>query len=319
MTFVHFIGIDVSSSWFDVAVFGAATRPHRFDNTAEGIAACRSSFGDRLPDSFVVLEATGGYETALITALVTDDIAVHRAAPWQAHSFTKSLGKAAKTDGLDAKALARMAAERHDTLRRFTLPSKNQTILNDLLTRRADLITMQTAEKNRAAHPRYRTADPMVRQSLDAMLTLIADQIADIDTAVQTLVAAAPDLSARFNIMTAVIGIGPKTAYTLQACMPELGSLSRRAAANLAGVAPHAKDSGSTKKHRSIFGGRSSIKRVLFTAAMSARRHDPIIKAFFERLVANGKPKMVALAAVMRKIITIANAKLRDAEIQSSW
>ena len=319
MAYLHFIGIDVSSSWFDVALFGAAFRPQRFDNTGEGIAAFREAFADRLPGAFVVLEATGGYETALLAALVAAGVAVHRAAPWQAHSFARSLGKVAKTDGLDAKALARMGAERSDTLRRFALPSQSQSDLNDLTTRRADLLAMQVAGKNRAAHPRYRSATPMAGQSLASLLEVLAAQIAAIDEAVETLVASAPDLAPRFAIMTAMTGIGARTAYVLQAWLPELGTLSRRAAASLAGVAPHPRDSGAAKGHRSVFGGRSSVKRVLFTAAMAARRHDPAMKAFFERLVANGKPKMVALVAVMRKVIVRMNAKLRDGQIVPTW
>lgn len=312
MDYIHFVGIDVSKNWFDVALAGVTAKARRFDNSAEGIARFLASLEDRGAQTFVALESTGGYETCLLVALIGEGITVHRAAPWQSRCFARSLGKQAKTDGLDAKALARLAAERHQTLRPFALASEDQSKLNDLITRRADLLDMQVAEKNRAAHPRYARAAAAVPASLNESLDFLSTQIARIEAAIELLIAAAPSLRRRIDIMTAQIGVGQKTAVTLQAFLPELGQLSRRAAASLAGCAPHARDTGLTRKHRSVFGGRSAIKRVLFTAALSARNHDPALRAFFERLVANGKPKMVALVAVMRKIVVQLNAKLRN-------
>ena len=319
MSYLHFFGLDVSKSWFDVAVAGSTSRPRRFANSAEGIAAFLQEFADQLPSSLVVLEATGGYETALIVALVTHKIAVHRAAPWQAHSFSRSLGKQAKTDGLDARSLARMAAERHESLRLFVVASQEQGQLSELLMRRADLLAVQVAEKNRAAHPRYTEATETVRQSLAASLDFLAAQIALFDAQIKALVATAPELHARFKIMTSVIGVGDKTALLLQGLLPELGHLTRRQAASLAGCAPHARDSGITRGHRSVFGGRALVKRALFTAAMSARTHDPAMREFFERLTKAGKPKMVTLVAIMRKIIVRINAKLKPPAIAPSW
>jgi transposase len=311
MTFLHFIGVDVSKDWFDVARAGEPGQPQRFDNRNEDIARFVESLAERRGTSFVVLEATGGYERALVVALVTAGVAIHRAAPWQARSFARSLGKKAKTDGLDAKALARMAAERHTELRTFVPPSHEQSVLTDLMTRRADLLAMRTAEKARAAHPRYRQAAASVGDSLTESLAFFDRQIARIDAEIDALVDAADSLNRRVARMTTQIGVGETTALTLQAFLPELGALTRRAAASLAGCAPHARDTGQTHKKRTVFGGRASVKRVLFTAAMSARNHDPNMRAFFERLVANGKCKMVALVAVMRKIIVQLNAKLR--------
>lgn len=319
MNYLHFFGLDVSKGWFDVAIAGSTSRPRRFTNSAEGIAAFLQEFTDQLPSSLVVLEATGGYETALIVALVTRKIAVHRAAPWQAHSFSRSLGKQAKTDGLDAKSLARMAAERHESLRLFVVASQEQGQLSELLMRRADLLAMQVAEKNRAGHPRYAEATETVRQSLAASLDFLAAQITLLDDQIRALVAAAPELHARFRIMTSITGVGDKTAFLLQGLLPELGSLTRRQAASLAGCAPHARDSGLTQGHRSVFGGRALVKRALFTAAMSARTHDPSMREFFERLTKAGKPKMVALVAIMRKIIVRINAKLKPLAIAPSW
>jgi transposase len=311
MDYIHFIGIDVSKNWFDAAVAGAPARPQKFANSAEGVALFQTEFKDRLARGFVVLEATGGYETALLVALVEGGVAVHRAAPWQARSFARSLGRQAKTDSLDAKALARLAAERHASLRLFVLASPDQTKLNELTMRRADLVVMQTAEKNRAGHPRYANAAPAVRQSLDESLAFIAGQIAAIESQVEDLLAASAELAPRIETMTALTGVGGKTARTLQAFLPELGQLTRRAAASLAGCAPHARDSGTSSLHRSVFGGRSAVKRVLFTAALSARTHDPLMRAVFERLTKAGKPKMIAIVAIMRKIVVRLNAMLR--------
>ncbi len=315
MDYIHFIGIDVSKNWFDAALAGAPAKPQRFDNTGQGIALFLNALADRLAQGFVVLEATGGYETALLTALVRAGVAVHRAAPWQARSFARSLGKQAKTDGLDAKALARLAAERHMSLRRFVLASPDQTRLNELTMRRADLVAIQVAEKNRAGHPRYAGAAPEVRQSLADSLAFIAGQIEALDSQIEALLGASPELAPRIEVMTTLVGVGDKTARTLQAFLPELGQLSRRAAASLAGCAPHARDSGETTKHRCVFGGRSAVKRVLFTAALSARNHDPLMRNIFERLTKAGKPKMIAIVAIMRKIVVRLNAMLRPIAI----
>ena len=311
MDFIHFIGIDVSKNWFDVALASGSQKARRFANTTEGIACLCAAFANQLKTGFVVLEATGGYETALIAALVMAKVALHRAAPWQVHSFARSLGKTAKTDGLDAKALARFAAERHAGLRRFELPAQDQQGLNELMMRRADLMACQMAEKARADHPRYTRATPAVRQSLANSLAFLESQIKAIEAQIEALIAASPSLRARSDIMTSLTGVGQKTAHILQAFLPELGHLSRRAAASLAGCAPQAKDSGSVRKHRSVFGGRSAVKRALFTAALSARTHDPEMRAFFEKLTKAGKPKMVAIVAIMRKIIVRLNAILR--------
>lgn len=210
MDFLHFIGIDVSKNWFDVALDANAAKARRFDNTAEGIALFCAAFADHLKDGFVVLEATGGYETALIAALVAESVALHRAAPWQACSFSRSLGKQAKTDGLDAKALARFAAERHASLRRFELPSQDQQCLNELMMRRVDLVAFQMAEKTRADHPRYARATPAVRQSLADSRAFLESQIKAVETQIEALIAASPELRARSDVMTSQIGVGER-------------------------------------------------------------------------------------------------------------
>jgi transposase len=182
-----------------------------------------------------------------------------------------------------------------------------------VLTRREDLVALRVAETNRSRQPLY--ARPALAKSVATMLAAINSEIAELEARAAAIVAADPNLKTRFDALVSVPGIGRQTALVLQAHMPELGRIDRRAAASLAGCAPHPRDSGTLRRRRTVWGGRASIKRALFMAALAARNHDRQMKEFFERLVANGKPKMVAIVAIMRKIITIANARTRDAEL----
>lgn len=307
MTYAYFIGLDIGKASFDVAL-AATGQPCRFDNSAKGFAAFRKAFADYLPQALVVLEATGGYETALLTDLVGRGFAVHRATPLQARHFARSLRLHGKTDRLDALALARYGAERQTTLPLYVLPDATQQRLQEVLARRLDLVALRVAEQNRLAHPRYAALVDTIRP----VLAVLEAQIALLDEALDRLIAQTPALAEAFAVLTNVKGVGRQTAYTLLAAMPELGTLTRRQAASLAGVAPHPRDSGSLRGYRRTLGGRAPVKRALFLAAMAARRFHPELRSFYERLLQNGKQKMVALTAVMRKLITILNAKLRS-------
>jgi transposase len=293
MTFIHFIGIDISKNFFDVAMLGAKT------------------FEAELPEALVVLEATGGYETVLIVFLLARGVSVHRADPLTAKHFIRSLRLRAKTDRLDAIALARYGAERHAELVQCQASDANQEELGALIARRADLVAMRVAEQNRQQHPRYAT----LQASLRAILKALDIQIAVLQTRMETLILQSTILTEKRDVLTSVKGVGKQTATVLLAAMPELGTLTRRQAASLAGCAPHPRDSGNTQGYRRTAGGRTLVKRALFMAAMAAKRFNPTLKNFYERLVANGKKKMVALTAVMRKLITILNAKIRDLQI----
>jgi transposase len=319
MEMIYFIGVDVSQDWFDVALDGAAAKAAQFPNNEAGFAAFATAFEATLPQALVVCEATGGHEMALIGFLLGQAVRVHRATPFMARSFIRSLGHAAKTDALDAKALARLGRERRDELRLFVMPSKDQKELNELAMRRGDLVAQAMAEKTRLKQPRYRQAAPDVLQSVHDMLAFIESQIAAIEDRTAALIDRSEELSSRVAVLRSLKGIGQKSAIALQAFMPELGTLTRKTAASLAGCAPHPSDSGKTLARRSAFGGRATLKRTLFMAAMTARRCNPDLKAFYENLVAKGKQKMVALVAVMRKIIVIANAKLRQTQPQTTW
>jgi transposase len=315
MTYKYAIGIDAGKEHFDAVLHGAGAKPSRFPNNSEGFARFRKEFAVQLPDALAVLEATGGYETALLAELLSLGTRVHRADPLTAKHFIRSLGKRAKTDKLDAQALARYGWERKDMLRLFQLGDKPQQELKTLLARRQDLLAMRVAEQTRLGHPRYQE----VQACLRAVLKTLTAQIEAIEGRIETLIQASKDLSAKAELMTGFKGIGRKTAIVLLAHMPELGTLTRRQAASLAGCAPHPRDSGSLRGYRRTVGGRAAVKRALFMAAMCARRYNPTLSAFYARLVQNGKKPIVAIVAVMRKIVTILNAVLRDAVPQTTW
>lgn len=315
MTYTTFIGIDISKDTFPVAVHGETVAPASCPHTAAGVQGWLQSVAAHLPQAFVVLEATGGYETDVLAALLAQGVAVHRAAPRAASFFLRSLGTRAKTDTLDAQGLARYGAERHAELPCATLPDETQDQLTALLARRADLVAMRTAERNRQQHPRYRRLQP----SVHAVLAVVQEQITAIEAQVAALIRTAPGLRAKAAIMTSLTGIGAQTAQTLLAFLPELGTLTRRTAASLAGCAPHPRDSGTLHGYRHTVGGRAVVKRALFMAALAARTHHPELRLFYDRLRHNGKPPMVALTAIMRKLIVILNANRRDAAAAPTW
>jgi len=260
-------------------------------------------------DCFVVLEATGGYETQLLTHLCEHNIAVHRADPLTSKNFIRSLHKKAKTDKLDAQALARYAFERKDILPLFNLASIEQQELANLASRRDDLVQMRQAEVVRRQHPRYKTTI----KSLNKVIKLLEKEISAIENDMQKIIAGNPEMQQKAKIMQENKGVGTKTACALLAKLPELGKLNRKQIAALAGVAPHPKDSGNISRYRTTKGGRRDVKKALFMSAMSAIRHNPKLHDFYKNLLKNGKKPMVALTAVMRKIITILNAQIRDA------
>lgn len=324
MTYLHFIGIDISKNFFDVAWLEteapgeAKNKPHparKFSNDAEGFAVFIDAYGEQLPSALIVMESTGGYENALIAALLERRLAVHRADPLTAKHFIRSLGKRAKTDALDALALARYGRDRHADLRIVQPTEAAQQELLTLLVRRSDLLAFRIAEQQRENHPGY----SKTKDSVTAMLAHLGEQIRTIEARIGLIIEASCGLAHKVAVMTSVKGIGIQTAATLLGFMPELGTLTRRQAASLAGCAPHPRDSGNTRGYRRTHGGRSAVKRALFMAAMSARTHNQKLREFYENLIRNGKKPMVALTAVMRKLITILNAKIRDENLQTSW
>jgi transposase len=307
MTYLHYIGIDVSKNWFDLAHFSEKTS-HRYDNDAAGIVAFLNDNQANLAQGFIVLEATGGYETALLHALCAQNIAVHRASGFQTRYFANSLGKKSKTDALDAHCLARYAFERHDVLALYVPPSAAQSRFMALTSRRDDLIAMRVQEQNRVQHEAMRELEAFFAP----LMMEINKAIEQIEVELAEIVQNDEEMSLKATVLTEISGIGTVTAHILLSHLPELGRLTRRQVASLAGLAPHERTSGKKKGNARVFGGRTSVKTALYRAVWSASRFNKQIKPFYDALLAQGKPKMVALCACARKLLVIANAKIRD-------
>lgn len=275
------------------------------DNSHEALLAGLAPFAER---TLAVCEATGGYEDTLLCVLLTLGIPAHRADAAKVKAFLRSYGARAKTDAIDARALALYGRERGQALTRWQPADEARNSLAALVERRRDLVAMRAAEKNRRAAPRAHA----VRAEIDSHIADLSQRITDLEQRMATLVAENPACTARAAALRSVPGIGTTTALILLASLPELGTLSRGQAASLAGLAPHPRDSGKTRGHRTTTGGRRSLRPVLFCAALAATRTTGPLAAFYRRLLAAGKPKRLALVALMRKIIVIANARVRD-------
>ena len=256
----------------------------------------------------IVLEATGGLELDVATALQLAGYAVVVVNPRQARDFARSMGYLAKTDRIDARVLAHMGQTllRRDDLRKLIkpLPDEHQRMLQALVTRRRQLLAMRVAEQQRASGP-----DKRMRRSLNIVLKALDRELARIDTEMHEFIG--EHHAELAGLLDGVKGVGKATISTLLAEVPELGELNGREVSALVGVAPINRDSGTMRGKRTIFGGRPSVRKVLFMAALVASRHNPVIKAFYQRLLAAGKPKKLALTACARKLLTILNAMAR--------
>ena len=302
------VGIDVAKAQVDLAVQGAGLPVKQFANDPDGHSALVAALVP-LQANLIVMEATGGYEAALACALQAAGLAVAVVNPHQARQFAKSMGRLAKTDRIDARTLADLAAVllRRDDLARFIRPlvDEQQKQLAALVTRRRQLTTMMLSERQR-----LQLAIDVVRPSLEAMIQAIRAQLDDVEA--QMIIHVRTHFADLDALLQSTRGIGPIASATLIAELPELGRLDRRAIAALVGVAPIANDSGCTRGRRRIQGGRFEIRRVLYMATMTATVHNPVLKAFYQRLIASGKLPKVALVACMRKLLTILNAMARD-------
>jgi transposase len=305
----YHIGIDVSKSFFDVALHNSAQKPARYANNSKGIAEFLQTLVDIKDRLFVVLEATGGYENHLLQSLVSAQIAVHRADPTQSSFFIKSLGNKGKTDMSDAKALARYGFERCDRLPLFRMQSDTQNRLKQLTARYDDLVQMRVQEKNRLSNPNYKE----FQDDINLHLHFIDSRILEIEREMNDAIKSDPTMKQVYEIIQEIDGVGPKTARTFLAFLPELGTLDRRKIAALAGVAPHPKDSGKRTGYRQTKGGRSLLKKTLFTASLAAvRTKNSTISTFYNNAVARGLKPIKAIVAVMRKIVVISNAKVKS-------
>jgi transposase len=304
-----FIGIDVSKDTLEVALDNSS-KTQTFENHPEGIARLVKLIAScTRPIGVVLLEATGGLERACALALCLADLAVIVINPRQAHNFSKSMGYLAKTDPLDAKVLSLFARTLHDDPRfermLFKLPSEQQVVLQALVVRRSQLVVMRVAEGNRLSG-----AHLAQRQSINAVIKLLASEIGRIDKDIGRNLDQhfAPTL----KLLEGIKGVAVGTKAALMAGLPELGQLTHHQIGKLVGIAPLNCDSGKFKGKRITWGGRAPVRAALYMATLSAKRHDPVIKAFYEQLIARGKAPKVALVACMHKLLTIMNAIVRS-------
>jgi transposase len=302
-----FVGLDIAKAHVDVCV-QPADECWRVDRDEAGLAALGARLHGYAP-SLAVLEATGGYETAVVAALALAAVPVVVVNPRQVRDFARALGRLAKTDTIDAAVLALFAERVRPAIR--PLPDEAQQELVALITRRRQLLEMLTAERNRLA-----TARSAVRAGLRQHIRWLERRVADTDHDLTTAVQRSPLWRAQENLLRSAPGVGRVTSTSLAALLPELGTLSRREIASLVGIAPLNRDSGQQRGRRTIWGGRASVRAPLYMATLVATRRNPVIRAFYQRLRAAGKPPLVALIAAMRKLLTILNAMVKH---QKPW
>ena len=298
----RFVGIDVSKAQLDVAVRPTGQRwVVSYDQT--GIEGLIPQIVDLEP-ALVLLEATGGLELPLVAALAAAALPVVVVNPRQVRDFAKATGTLAKTDTLDAGVLAHFA----DAVRPEVRPLKDAEtqVLNSLTARRHQVMTMLVSEKNRLG-----TAIGAVSPRIEAHIAWLEQELSDLDKGLRQTLRRSPVWREKDDLLRTVPGVGEQISLTLLANLPELGTLNRRQIAALVGVAPYNRDSGTLRGKRAVWGGRSRVRAVLYMGALVASRHNPAIRDFYQRLLAAGKPKKVALVASMRKLLVILNAMLK--------
>ena len=300
------VGIDVSKDRLDVAVLPGG-ESFALARDAAGIDDLAARLAPLAPHAIAV-EATGGYEAVVVASLAALGLPVVVVNPAQVRAFARAMGQRAKTDRIDAVVIARFTAATRPEIR--PLPDAATQCLAELVARRRQIIAMMVAEKQRKKH----LSEQRLLRSIDRLLAALQVELSEIDAAIGEDVGNSPAWRAKEDLLASVPGVGSVIARTLIAEMPELGTLDRREIAALAGLAPWTRQSGTWKDRSFIGGGRASVRTALFQGAMSAIRCNVLLKAFRDRLVAAGKPKMVALIAVARKLLTILNAMVRDAK-----
>jgi len=302
--------MDIAKATLDLyAPLGPRPQSRQFANNAAGHRAL-VRWLQKLGSMHIVCEATGGYERAVVTALQQATIAVSVVNPRRARDFARAQGRLAKTDRLDAQVLAEFGQRLQPAA--TPVPSAAQRQLAELVSRRQQLQQLRVAENNRLEH----TTHPAVRRQLQRHLVGLDRQLDQLDAWISALVAAEPWLAHKVARLCTVVGVGQITAVVLLATMPELGTLNRRQAAALAGVAPFNRDSGPRRGHRLIGGGRAVARRALYMAALVGAFANPRSQVFYQRLIAAGKAPKVALVAVMRKLIILLNQLLKNPEFQ---
>jgi transposase len=306
---VSILGIDVGKAALAVYV-PATAKSLTVSNTPAGIKA----FLKQYQGAALALEATGGYETALVAAALAAGHTVYRVNARRVRAFMESAGTLAKTDAIDARAIADYAAHYAERLVPFTPPSDAMRRLRKLVCRRDELIAMRTKEKNRLQAP---DLDDLQKHSIQGVLACLNQQVKTIDASIRQLLEDDQVMADKIDTMTQVSGIGETTAFALLASMPELGTLTGKQITSLAGLAPHPRDSGTKKGYRRTGRGRKQVRRLLYMGALAAIRYNQDIHTFYQRLINNGKKPLQAIIAVCRKLLVILNARLRDRQLQS--
>ena len=303
----QWVGIDVCQKYLDVYV-RPAEKLFQVTNDENGIKELTKVLSHIKPE-LIVLEATGGMELDVVTQLTQAELPVAIINPRQARDFAKATGQLAKTDAIDAKVLAHFADAIRPEVRQISDESSRQ--LEDLVARRRQISDMITAEKNRR-----RGKTNSVKASIDKHIEWLEEQLKEIESQIKEAIAVNPDWQQKMDLLTSVPGIGEIVAVTLISSLPELGQISHKSISYLVGVAPLNKDSGKFRGKRRIWGGRTKVRCLLYMAALVAVRFNPVIKAFYKRLISKGKLKKVALTACMHKLLIILNAMMKQ---NSSW
>jgi transposase len=307
--YTNFFGIDTAKGEFVVALYGQ-NKTTSYTNAATGFADFVNRYQSQLQGALVIIETTGGHEWDLIAYLNEREIAVHRADTVKAKSFIKSIRRFGKTDAIDAHGLARYGSERHSSLTLFKLTEVTQLHLQLLLRRRNELVDMRIQELNRSQGPMSKLLP--IEDSFSNILAVLDAELDIVEKAMQALIAADPTYDKKKRLMLRMPGVGNATANTLLALVPELGVLTRRGIASISGVAPHPYDSGQINGYRKTRGGRPEVKKALFMAAMAASRSKGRLGDYYRKLLDRGKKKMVALVALMRKMLVILNGQMRN-------
>jgi len=294
-------GIDVSKDWLDVALGEESLR-------VANEAAAMSSLVERLQTvkvELVVMEATGGYETQAASAIAAAGLKLAVVNPRQVRDFAKATGRLAKNDRIDAHVIAAFGQAIEPQITH--LPDEQARELQGLLVRRSQLLGMRVQESNRLA-----LMQGAMRKQIKSHIAWLDQAIDEVNTDLTARLRQSPVWREKDELLRSLKGIGPITSGTLMSSLPELGELDRRSIAALVGVAPFNRDSGAFRGRRAIWGGRAHVRHVLYMAAIAAVRSNPVIKPFYERLIARGKPHKVAMVACMRKMLTILNAMMRS-------
>ncbi|MBA3075055.1 MAG: IS110 family transposase [Anaerolineae bacterium] len=298
----EFVGVDVSKATLDVAS-RTSNEYKQFRNDPTGIQELIDWLKFLQPE-LIVLEATGGLELPFVAELAYVKMPVAVVNPRRIREFARSIGQLAKTDKLDAKVIAHFGEATHPEARK--LPTNDEEKLTALITRRKQIVEMLTAEKNRIHSARF-----SMKERIETHLSWLESELRDLDNEITKFIHQSPIWKEKDKLLRSVAGIGPVTSATILAMLPELGTLNRQKIAALVGVAPVNKDSGRRQKKRRVYGGRANVRSVLYMAALSASKHNPRIKAFYDRLIRMGKERKVALTACMRKLLVLLNAIIR--------